>query len=182
MSSSKESKEPRIGLVQVITGNGKGKTTSALGTVIRALGHGFKVYVTFFMKSGQETGEYIFLSRQPGVKVVTSGTPEFIDPKNIKPEQISEARNAFATASKAVMSGAYDLVVLDELNLAAHWKLLALGDIIKLIRDKPPRVELILTGRQAPVELIQIADLVTECREIKHPYKKGIGARKGIEY
>ncbi len=182
MLSSKESIESKIGLVQIITGNGRGKTTAALGTVIRALGHGFKVYVTFFMKSGQETGEYIFLSRQPDVKVVTSGTPEFIDPKNIKPEQINQARLAFASASEAVMSGKYDLVVLDELNLAVHWKLIGLDEVLALIKNKPRHVELILTGRQAANELIELADLVTECREIKHPYTKGINARKGIEY
>ena len=178
MSSSQQ----KIGLVQVITGNGKGKTTSALGTVIRALGHGFKAYVVFFMKSGQETGEYKFLSSQAGVKVVTSGTLEFIDPKNIKPEQITEARQAFAAASEAVMSGKYDLVVLDEINLAINWKLIEIDEVVRLIENKPKHVELILTGRNAEKKIIEIADLVTECREIKHPYAKGITARKGIEY
>ncbi|MEE9521037.1 MAG: cob(I)yrinic acid a,c-diamide adenosyltransferase [Dehalococcoidales bacterium] len=176
------SKPSAKGLVQVVTGDGKGKTTAALGTAIRAMGHGLKVYFICFMKGDYPYGEWNILSQLPNFDVVRCGSREFIDPENIKPEDREQARKALALARETVLSGKYDLVVLDEVNLAVAWKLVALDDVIKLINDKPPNVELILTGRRADDKLIQLADLVTECRNIKHPYEKGIKARRGIEY
>jgi cob(I)alamin adenosyltransferase len=170
------------GLVQIFTGNGKGKTTAALGTILRAAGHNLKVFVVFFMKGDYAYGEYSALSRLPGVATASFGFRTFTDPANIKPEEKEEAKAALETARKAVLSGDYDLVVLDEVNIALNYNLIELGDVIRLIQDKPSHVELILTGRYADSRLIEMADLVTEMVKVKHPFDKGIKARKGIEY
>lgn len=172
----------RVGCVQVFTGEGKGKTTAALGTVLRALGHGLRVYIAVFMKGDYPYGEWETLSKLPDVTVATFGFREFTDPANIKPEEIEEAKRALAAAREAILSGDYDLVVLDEINVATAWKLIELDEVIRLIGDKPQHVELILTGRYADRELIKRADLVTECLKIKHPYDEGITSREGIEY
>ena len=170
------------GLVQIFTGNGKGKTTAALGTILRAAGHGLRVFVVFFMKGDYDYGEYSTLSRLPNVSMSSFGFRRLTDPTNIKPEEIEQARLALEAARKAVLSGSYDLVVLDEVNVALGYNLIELDEVIRLIRDKPPRLELILTGRYADTRLIEMADLVTEMVKVKHPFDKGIKARKGIEY
>ena len=170
------------GLVQIFTGDGKGKTTAALGTVIRALGHGLRVYIVFFMKGEYPYGENNILSKLPSVEMARFGSLEFIDRDNIKPEDREQARKALVAGREAVFSGNYDLVVLDEVNLAVAWELVELDEVVKLIKDKPKNVELILTGRKADPKLVQLADLVTECLKIKHPYDEGIKARKGVEY
>ncbi len=170
------------GLVQVFTGNGKGKTSAALGTVIRALGHGLRVYVVFFMKGDYPYGEYSTLRTLPNVTVASFGFRCFTDPANVKPEEKEQARLALSAAREAVLSGNYDLVVMDEVNVAAAWKLIEVDEVVKLIKDKPSSVELILTGRYADARVIELADLVTEMVKIKHPYDKGVLARKGIEY
>jgi len=169
-------------LVQVFTGHGKGKTSTALGAVLRAVGHGLRTFIVFFMKGDYPYGEYRSLSQLPNVGVASFGFRRLTDRENIKPEEIEQARQALATARQAVMSGNYDLVVLDEVNIAIAWKLIELEELVKLINDKPPGVELILTGRHADDRIIELADLVTEMVKIKHPYDKGIRARKGIEY
>ena len=170
------------GLVQLFTGNGKGKTSAALGTIIRALGHGLRVYIVYFMKGDYPYGERRILSKLPGVKMVSFGQKGFVDRANIKPEEKEQARLALAAAREAMLSGNYDLIVLDEINVAAAWKLIEPNEVVKLINDKPQNVELVLTGRGADAELIERADLVTEMVKIKHPYDKGMKARKGIEY
>ena len=170
------------GLVQIFTGNGKGKTTAALGTVIRAAGHGLKVFVIFFIKGDYASGEYSTLSRLPDVKVASFGLRRFIDPNNVDPEEKAQAKAALAAAREAITGGTYDLVVLDEINVALDFKLIDPDDVMQLIKDKPPHVELILTGRNADSRLIEAADLVTEMVKIKHPFDKGIKARKGIEF
>ena len=170
------------GLVHVITDNGKGKTTSALGTILRATGHGLRVFIVFFMKGNYNYGEFSTLSRLPNVDMVSFGFRSLTDPTNIKPEEIEQAKLALAAAREAVLSGNYDLVVLDEVNVALGFNLIELDEVVKLVRDKPPDVELILTGRYADNRLIELADLVTECLNIKHPYEKGILARPGIDY
>ena len=169
------------GLVQVFTGDGKGKTTAALGTVLRAVGHGLRVYIVFFMKGGHPYGEGNILPKLPKVTMASFGQKGFVDPVNIKAEEIGQAKQALTAAREAMLSGNYDLIVLDEVNLAVAWKLVELDEVLRLISDKPLNVELILTGRQAPTELIKRADLVTEMLKIKHPYDKGIVARKGID-
>jgi cob(I)alamin adenosyltransferase len=172
----------RKGLVQVFTGNGKGKTTAALGTVLRAAGHGLRVFIVFFMKGSYDYGEYSTLLKLPNVDIASFGFRRLTDPTNIKPEEMEQARLALASARDAVISGDYDLVVMDEVNVALGFELLQLDEVVKLIRDKPPDVELILTGRYADAKLIEMADLVTEMVKVKHPFDKGIKARKGIEY
>ncbi len=170
------------GLVQVFTGNGKGKTTAALGEVIRALGHGLRVYIVFFMKGDYPYGEFDTLRKLPNIDVASFGFRCLTDPANIKPEEIEQAKLALAAARQAMLSDKYDLVVLDEVNVAVACRLIELDDLIKLVDDKPGNVELILTGRYADSRLLERADLVTEMVKIKHPYDKGIPARKGIEY
>jgi cob(I)alamin adenosyltransferase len=170
------------GLVQIFTGDGKGKTSAALGTAIRALGHGLRVLIIFFMKGDYPYGERNILSKLPNVTVMSFGQEEFVDPANIKLEQIARAGQALAAARSAAISGDYDLIVMDEVNVAAAFKLISVDDVVQLIKDKPVKVDLILTGRRADPRLIELADLVTEMVKIKHPFDKGIPARKGFEY
>ena len=170
------------GMVQVFTGDGKGKTTAALGAVIRALGEGRKVYIVFFMKGDYPYGERNILDGLSGVDIDSFGSLDFVYPDNVKPDDRKQARLALEAARKAALSGKYDIVVLDEVCVAVAFKLIPVADVIGLIKDRPFNVELILTGRRAVPELIEIADLVTECRKIKHPYDKGIDSRRGIEY
>jgi len=170
------------GLVQIFTGDGKGKTSAALGAVLRASGNGLRAYVVFFMKGDYPYGEFSVLSKLPNVETARFGLTTFCDPNNVKPEEKEQARLALAAAREAIFSGNYDLVVLDEVNVAVAWKLVELEEVIRLLNEKPPDVELILTGRYADTKLVQLADLVTECLKIKHPYDEGTIARKGIEY
>jgi cob(I)alamin adenosyltransferase len=170
------------GLVQIFTGDGKGKTSAALGCIIRALGHGLRVFIVFFMKGDYPYGERQILSKLPDVTVASYGDDKFVDPTNIKLEQIAEAGQALAAAREAMLSGKYDLIILDEVNVAAAFKLVSVDDILQLIRDKPKKVDLILTGRKADPKLVQAADLVTEMIKIKHPYDKGMTSRKGFDY
>ena len=170
------------GMVQIFTGNGKGKTSAALGTVLRALGHGLKAYIVFFMKGKYPYGEFSTLSKLPNVDVDSFGLRCLTDRTNINPEEIEQAKLAMSAAREAMLSGNYDLVVLDEVNVAVNFKLIELDEVVRLIGDKPQNVELVLTGRYADARLIELADLVTEMVKIKHPYDKGVKARKGIEY
>jgi len=170
------------GLVQVYTGNGKGKTTAALGLAARAQGQGLRVHVIFFMKGGYPYGERVSLEQLSNVSYEIFGHERFVDPNNVQEEDRAEARRALDAAKNAVTSGRYDLVILDEVNVATSWKLVKVEDVLKLIQKRPSNVELVLTGRYADKRLIDKADLVTEMMEIKHPYHQGIQARKGIEY
>ena len=170
------------GLVEIYTGNGKGKTSAALGVALRALGQGLRVHVIYFMKGDYPYGERNVLARLPNVSFQSFGHEHFIDPQNVKEEEREQARQALQAAREAIASGNFDLVIMDEVNLAASWKLVDVEDIIGLIKDKPEDVELILTGRHADARLIEMADLVTEMVEIKHPFRKGIKARRGFDY
>ncbi len=176
------SESVRKGIVQIFTGEGKGKTSAALGIVLRALGHGLRVCIVVFMKGDYPYGEWDVLSKLPNVKIARFGFRTFTDPAKVRPEEIEQAKQALVVAREATFSGNYELVVLDEINIAAAWKLVELDEVVGLIRDKPPNVELILTGRHADARLVQLADLVTECLKIKHPYDKGVMARPGIDY
>jgi cob(I)alamin adenosyltransferase len=170
------------GLVEIFTGEGKGKTSAAIGAIIRALGHGLRVYIVFFMKGDFPYGEQKILCQLPNCTVERFGFQEFVNPANVKPEEKEEARKALEAARKAMLSLKYDVVILDEVNVAVAWKLIDLDDVIKLIHNKPEKVELILTGRYADPKLIETADLVTDMVKIKHPFDRGILSRKGIEY
>lgn len=176
-------KELGKGLVQVFTGDGKGKTTAALGTVLRAAGHGLKILVIFFIKGSYADGEFKTLPKLPNVEIASYGLRRWImDPEKASPAEKAEAKAALAAARGAVTSGKYDIVVLDEINIAVYFKLIETEEVIQLIKDKPSHTELILTGRRADKRIIEAADLVTEMVSIKHPYEKGIKAREGIEY
>jgi len=170
------------GLVEVFTGNGKGKTSAALGTALRASGHGLCIYIVYFMKGNFPYGEQRILSQLPNVTFAKFGFESFVDPANVKQEEKEEAQKALEAARKAMLSLEYDIVVLDEVNVAVSWNLVDIGEVIKLIDDKPEKVELILTGRYADPRLIELADLVTDMVKVKHPYDKGILSREGIDY
>ena len=170
----------RIGTVQVYTGNGKGKTTSAIGQAIRAVGHGFKVIMLQFMKGKINYGE--LKATQPNFIIEQWGRPDFVNKSAPDKVDIELAQKGLARAKEVIMSGKYDMVILDEINVALDFGLIPLDEVIELIKTKPKQVELILTGRYAPKEIIELADLVTEMRELKHHYQKGIQAREGIEY
>jgi len=170
------------GLVEVYTGNGKGKTSAAMGVALRAVAADKHVHIVYFMKGNQPYGEQIALSRLPNVTFSKFGTDSFVDPENITNNDKQEAHKAFLRAQEVIFSNNYDLVILDEINIAAAWKLLDIDDVLRMITMKPKKVDLILTGRYADSRLIDIADLVTEMVEIKHPYTTGIQARQGIDY
>jgi cob(I)alamin adenosyltransferase len=170
------------GLVEVFTGNGKGKTSAALGMVLRACGHDLRIHIVHFMKGDYSYGEQRVLSKLPNVSFSRFGQKGFVDPANVKPEDKEQASMALRAAQQAMLSGDYDLVVLDEVNLASAWELVDTEDVVKLIKQKPNEVELILTGRCADARLVELADLVTEMVEVKHPYTKGMAARKGFDY
>jgi cob(I)alamin adenosyltransferase len=168
------------GYVQVYTGDGKGKTTAALGLALRASGHGLRTYVGQFMK-GQHYGELEALCDHPGITIEQYGDVRCIRREEVTPEHVAQARRGLERAREAMLSGQYDIVVLDELNVAIWFGLLTVKEVLALLEQRPERVELILTGRRAPQELIERADLVTEMREVKHYYQQGVMARAGIE-
>lgn len=180
------------GLVLINTGTGKGKTTAALGTAIRAWGDGQKVLILQFIKGAWKYGELKAietLGKAEGRIEIRPMGDGFVfhnkkDPEN--EERLAEkkelARRAWDMVRKEVMSGAWDLIVLDEINYAIHFGMLETEEVAGLIRESPPRLNMILTGRYAPKELIDLADTVTEMTLVKHAFQKGIRARKGIEF
>jgi len=170
------------GLVQVYTGNGKGKTSAAFGLALRAVGRGLRVFVIQFIKGGFDYGELYVIGKLPNLELKAFGRGKFILEKPPGKEDMKLAEDALALAEKVVKNGECDIVVLDEVNVALDLGLIKLDRVLELVKSKPKHVELVLTGRNAPVELVKAADLVTEMLEVKHPYSKGFGARKGIEY
>jgi cob(I)alamin adenosyltransferase len=170
------------GLIQVYTGNGKGKTTAALGLALRAVGHRMKVLVIQFMKGSINYGE-LKSSRKlsPYLTIHQKGRRTFVSKKNVDPLDSKLAREGFTLAKKAIESKEYDMVILDEINQAIDYGLIPLSDLLQLIDSKPETVELILTGRNAKPEVMEKADLVTEMVDRKHYYDRGVQARKGIE-
>ena len=176
--------EPRStpGLVEVFTGNGKGKTTAALGIAIRALGHALKVHIVFFMKGEFPYGEQKVLAQLQGLSYERFGSLDFVDPCHIKEEEKLQARQALEAARKALAIGLFDVVILDEVLVASAWGLVEVDDVVSLVRGKPEMVDLVLTGRYADPRLVELADMVTEMKEIKHPYKKGQLSRQGIDF
>ncbi|MBW2594614.1 MAG: cob(I)yrinic acid a,c-diamide adenosyltransferase [Deltaproteobacteria bacterium] len=170
------------GLVMVLTGDGKGKTTSALGQALRAVGHGFKVYMIQFMK-GRKYGEVIAAEKHlPDLTVEQFGLDSFVMRDNPAPVDIELAQEGLERAQEIIASDAYDMVILDEINVALDFKLVSLDEVLELIKNKPVRLTLILTGRYAPLEIVEIADMVSEVKEIKHHYASGIKDRPGIEF
>ncbi|MEM1564123.1 MAG: cob(I)yrinic acid a,c-diamide adenosyltransferase [Candidatus Bathyarchaeia archaeon] len=170
------------GLVQVYTGDGKGKTSAAFGLALRAVGRGLKVYIIQFIKGGFDYGELYVIDRLPNITLKAFGRGRFVTQQPPSKEDVRLAEEAFKLAEETIKSGEYDLVILDEINVALNLKLISLEKVLELIKSKPKHVELVLTGRYAPKEVIEAADLVTEMREVKHPFKRGCQAREGIEF
>jgi len=171
---------PEPGMVHVYTGNGKGKTTAALGLAIRARGRGLSVLVVQFMKGNVDYGELASL-RDLGIEVVQFGRPDFVDRHDPDPVDVRMAGEGLDFAAERIRSGEYDIIVLDEMNVAAAWKLVPVEDVLKILKERPANLEVVLTGRYAPDEFIEAADLVTEMVEVKHYFRKGVQARDGIE-
>jgi cob(I)alamin adenosyltransferase len=170
------------GCVQVYTGNCKGKTTAALGLAFRAVGRGLKVIMIQFMKGGGPYGEHLAAARlAPDLVIIPTGREGWVNKDNPAQEDIDLAGQALALARSKLVSGEYDLVILDEVNGAAAFGLISVDEILELIASRPAAVELVLTGRNADARVIEAADLVTEMTEIKHYYKAGVAARIGIE-
>jgi cob(I)alamin adenosyltransferase len=175
-------KKHEKGLVFVYTGNGKGKTTAALGLAIRAIGYGRKVLIIQFMK-GRDYGETLALEKYlPSITLYKCGQDSFVMKNNLSPLDIELAQKGLEMAREAVYSESYDLVILDEINVAINFKLLPLQEVLDLIKNKPEKLDLGLTGRYAAPEIIELADLVTEMKEIKHPFSVGVPAREGFEF
>ncbi|ABS61220.1 cob(I)yrinic acid a,c-diamide adenosyltransferase [Fervidobacterium nodosum] len=171
-----------MGYIHVYTGNGKGKTTAAFGLALRAICAGKKVYIGQFIK-GMKYSELDAVKYLPNLVIEQYGRNCFIKNKPTQ-EDIELARNGLNKIKKVIEDGAYDIVILDEVNVAVYYNLFTAKDVIDVISKVPKErdMEIILTGRYAPQEFIDIADLVTEMKEIKHYYQKGVMARKGIEF
>ena len=170
------------GLVFVFTGNGKGKTTAAMGQALRAVGHGLKVLVIQFMK-GKKYGEVLAAEKYlPNITIYQCGLDSFVMRGNPAPVDVELAVQGLNIARKALSSGEYNMVILDEINVALDFKLLSIDDVVEMIKNKAPSVDLILTGRYAPPEIIAVADTVSEVQVIKHHYSAGVKERAGIEF
>jgi cob(I)alamin adenosyltransferase len=172
--------------VIVYTGDGKGKTTAAVGLTVRAAGGRFRVFFLQFIKGRWKTGERDILRSLPGVDLEVTGRGFTIerlrDPRIPQEDHEAAARHGWQVARQVVLENSYDMVVLDELLGAIKAGLVPLDEVLALVRDKPPTQHLVMTGRNAPPELIEAADLVSEVRPVKHPYQQGIKAQRGIEF
>jgi cob(I)alamin adenosyltransferase len=175
-------KRLKHGLIQVYTGDGKGKTTCAFGLALRAVGQGFQVYIIQFLK-GQDTGELKAAQRlAPELTLRGFGRPALVNLKEPAPADLALAREALDLAREVIAAGDHDLVILDEINVALAYNLVPLSEVLDLLGRRPPWVEVVLTGRAAPAELVAAADLVTEMVPRKHYWEAGIKARRGIEW
>ncbi len=170
----------KLGLVHIYTGNGKGKTTAALGLAVRMLGSDGRVAIVQFMKAPRAYGEQKKIE-ECGALVESFGLPKFVHGKPTE-EDIEAAKRAFERAKDLATSGEWDLVILDEICVAIYFGMIGLEEVKELIKKKASNTELVLTGRYCPEELFEIADYVTEMREVKHPYQRGVLARKGVEF
>lgn len=190
------------GLIEVYTGNGKGKTTAAFGLALRAVGWGLRVHITQFMKLGTYGENYSSEKLGQNLSVECVGKPYFIawedeisaeDRRRIKNVKICKKGNppseykemvqkSFLKTYDETVSGKWDIVIMDEANVAVYYNLLEANDLLRLIDNKPEKVELVFTGRKIPDEILARADLITEMNEVKHPYSSGVAARKGIDF
>jgi cob(I)alamin adenosyltransferase len=173
------------GIVIVYTGNGKGKTTASLGLALRAIGHGLKVCMVQFIKGEWHYGELNSLKKlEPDFELIVAGKGfiGIIDDDHAFEEHVRAAKTALDIVEQKMSLDIFDIIILDEINYAVHLGLLNLGEVMRIVKNRPKHLSLILTGNYACDEIILLADLVTEMKEIKHPYKKGIKAKRGIDF
>lgn len=173
----------RKGLVHIYTGNGKGKTTAALGLALRAIGHDYKVFMLQFMKGSKNYGEIIAVEKYlPSFTIVQSGLETFVSKENPAQVDIDLALDGLELAKKVISENRYDMVILDEINVALDFQLIPLAEVVELVKSKPSEMELVLTGRYVPKEILELGDVVSDVTLVNHPYYHGIEAREGIEY
>jgi cob(I)alamin adenosyltransferase len=171
------------GLIQIYTGENKGKTTAALGLTIRAVGHGFRVHILQFMKGRQDFGELNGLKRlEPECQIEHYGTAGWVNKGQAQEQDVLEAQKGLERARELIALNTCDMLILDEIINAIWFELLSEDEVLQVLENKPEHMEIIMTGRNASQRLIEKADLVTEMVRVKHPYDQGIQARKGIEY
>ncbi len=175
-----EDHQKSAGLLLNITGNGKGKSTGAFGITIRALGWGWKVLFLQFVKGGRETGEMRFFSRlsDPGLEFDQLGAGASWEPG----DHAALARKGWLRAKEALRSPQWNLAVFDELNIALHYNWIPLEEVLEALRTRRPDLNVVITGRHAPAPLLEMSDLVSEINEIRHPFRKGIPAVRGLDY
>ncbi len=171
------------GLIQVYTGNGKGKTTASLGLALRAIGHGMKVFIIQFMKDNMYYGESTAAAHLAGLTIVKAGRHTFVDLNNPDPMDVKMAQDGWQQVQEAITSRSYQVVIMDELNVAMASKLIDTVEVTAFLQaNRNNGVEMIITGRYAPQEIRDLADYVTEMTEIKHPFQQGVLSREGIDY
>lgn len=173
------------GIVIVYTGNGKGKTTASLGVALRAIGYGLRVCMVQFIKGEWHYGELNSIKKlEPDFELIVAGKGfiGIIDDDHAFEEHVRAARTALDIVEQKISLDTFDIIILDEINYALHLGVLQLADVMKILQNRPKHLSLILTGNHACEEIIMLADLVTEMKEIKHPYKKGIKAKRGIDF
>ncbi|MCD6161812.1 MAG: cob(I)yrinic acid a,c-diamide adenosyltransferase [candidate division Zixibacteria bacterium] len=178
-------KQKKTGLIIVYTGDGKGKTTAALGICLRAAGYDMKAAIVQFVKGSWHCGELDGIKKlSPNVEIFTGGKGFVgISDDNLPHEEhVKAAQDTLKFAEELIASGKYDIIILDELNVAVSLRLIDIGDVLTLLDKKPDNMDIVITGRDAHRDLIERADLVTEMKEIKHPFNKGVIAQKGIDY
>jgi cob(I)alamin adenosyltransferase len=171
--------------VIVYTGNGKGKTTASLGVALRAIGHGLRVCMVQFIKGEWHYGELNSIKKlEPDFELIVAGKGfiGIIDDDHAFEEHVRAAKTALDIVEQKISLDTFDIIILDEINYALHLGVLQLADVMKILQNRPKHLSLILTGNHACEEIITLADLVTEMKEIKHPYKKGIKAKRGIDF
>jgi len=168
------------GYIHIYTGDGKGKTTAAIGLAIRAAGYGMKTYIGQFMK-GQHYGELTALRDHPYITIEQYGDVDCVHREDITQKHVAQAQQGLKRVWEVMLSNQYDIIILDEINVAVWFDLIKAEDVLELLNERPKNIEFILTGRRAPKALIKIADLVSDIKEIKHYYNQGIKARTGIE-
>ncbi|NLX47983.1 MAG: cob(I)yrinic acid a,c-diamide adenosyltransferase [Euryarchaeota archaeon] len=171
--------EGEIGLLHVYTGDGKGKTTAALGMCARAVGHGYRALVVQFMKTGGTYGENFL--RLPGLEVVPSGHDCLVFSDKVTQADLDKAAEGLRLAGEAMRSGKYRMVVLDEVSVAIKFRLLDVNDVVSAVNGRAEGVEAVITGRYAPPELLEMADYISEVKAVRHPYEKGLTSRKGVD-
>ncbi len=172
----------QFGKLHIYTGNGKGKTTASLGLAFRASGHGYKVGIFCFMKGNIEYGELKAAGKNENIELFQLGRETFVSKENPDPIDINMAVDGLKQAEEAIKNKKYDIIILDEINCAVDFGLVSINEVTRIIDNRPENMEIICTGRNAPAELMERADLITEMKEIRHYFnEEGLHSRKGIE-